>query len=207
APCLPSRTALFSGRYGVHSGVVDHAGVAADFFHEGKDRKFRSTLGDTSWMSCMQNQGYHTASISPFAQRHSAWWFNAGFNEMINPGKLGNEIADDVQPLALDWIKRNSQRDNWFLHVNLWDPHIPYRTPAGYGNPFKDDPIPDWLTEQVRQKHWQGFGPESAQDAANFHGLARTGKVPDWYKKFERQPVQMDSMEQVRRMFDGYDTG
>src|ERR687887_352738 len=29
APCLPSRTALFSGRFGIHSGVVGHGGTAA----------------------------------------------------------------------------------------------------------------------------------------------------------------------------------
>ena len=28
-PCLPSRTALFSGRFGIHTGVVSHGGTAA----------------------------------------------------------------------------------------------------------------------------------------------------------------------------------
>ncbi len=87
APCLPSRTALFSGRYGIHTGVVDHAGVAADFFIEGPGRGFRSTLGETCWMQGLRNVGFHTACISPFAERHSAWWFLAGFSDVINTGK------------------------------------------------------------------------------------------------------------------------
>jgi arylsulfatase A-like enzyme len=29
APCLPSRTALWSGRHGIHTGVINHGGVAA----------------------------------------------------------------------------------------------------------------------------------------------------------------------------------
>ena len=28
APCLPSRTALYSGRFGIHTGVVGHCGTA-----------------------------------------------------------------------------------------------------------------------------------------------------------------------------------
>ena len=32
APCLPSRTALWSGRFGFRTGVVNHAGTAAQPF-------------------------------------------------------------------------------------------------------------------------------------------------------------------------------
>jgi arylsulfatase A-like enzyme len=35
APCLPSSTVLFSGLFGIHSGVVNHGGVAAQPFIEG----------------------------------------------------------------------------------------------------------------------------------------------------------------------------
>jgi choline-sulfatase len=35
APCLPSRTALWSGRCGFHTGVVNHGGVASEPFREG----------------------------------------------------------------------------------------------------------------------------------------------------------------------------
>ena len=71
-----------------------------------------------------------------------------------------------VTPLALDWIRRNASKDNWFLHVNYWDPHTPYRTPAEFGNPFEGDPLPGWLTEEVRQRCWDGFGPHGSPGTA-----------------------------------------
>lgn len=207
APCLPSRTALFSGRYGVHTGVVDHEGVAADYRHEGAARPFRSTMSDTCWMQGLRNLGYHTVSLSPFAERHSAWWYCAGFSEIHNTGKRGAEIADEVEPAVLGWLDRNAGRDNWFMHLNIWDPHNPYRTPADFGNPFEGEPIPEWYSEEVRRQHWEGCGPESAQDAAEFQELCRAGWENHHWRHFPRQPLGMDSMDQVRRMFDGYDIG
>ena len=57
APCLPSRSALSSGRFGIHTGVVDHGGIAADPFLEGPGRKFGSELGRTCWMKRLRETG------------------------------------------------------------------------------------------------------------------------------------------------------
>lgn len=32
SPCEPSRTALWTGRHGIHTGVTDHIGKSADLF-------------------------------------------------------------------------------------------------------------------------------------------------------------------------------
>jgi choline-sulfatase len=112
------------------------------------------------------------------------------------------ERADQVVPTAIDWIERNGGKDdNWFLHVNVWDPHTPYRVPLEYGNPFADDPLPAWMTEELRQKCWDGFGPHSAQEMAG-HDLNEA-----WMSQYPRVPLQLDSMDAVKQWIDGYDMG
>ena len=199
-PCLPSRTALFCGRPGILNGVTNHGGVAADPFLEGENRGFSSRLGQTSWPAVLRQNGFQNATmISPFGERHSAWHIYAGFNEIYNTGQYGAESAETVEPVALDWLNKNAATDNWFLHLNLWDPHTPYRAPASFGNPFEGEPLPDWLTDEVRQKHWSGCGPHSAREICGYD-VAGTSKFP-------RQPTEADSMDAVRAMFDGYDCG
>ena len=44
APCLPSRTALMSGTFGIHNGVINHGGTAADIRYEGTSRGFQDSL-------------------------------------------------------------------------------------------------------------------------------------------------------------------
>ncbi len=199
-PCMPSRTALWSGRFGFHTGVVNHGGTAGEPFIEGPTRGFRDQFDATSWMSALRSAGFRTVTISPFGERHAAWHWYAGYNEIYNPGKGGMEIADEVTPTALDWIQRHARDEDWFLHVNYWDPHTPYRTPTDYGNPFKDDPLPEWLTEQVRQQGWNGCGPHSPQEP---HGWGEETS----YQRYPRIPAQLDSMAAVRQWIDGYDVG
>lgn len=55
-------------------------------------------------------------TLGPFGERHSAWHWYADYNEVYNPGQGDMEIAGDVTPIALDWLRRSARSDNWFLH-------------------------------------------------------------------------------------------
>lgn len=200
APCLPSRTALWSGRTGFHNGVVNHGGVAAQPFMQGPDVGDRANVFTTTgWMGALEKLDMKTATVSPFGQRHAAWHWYAGFNEIYNTGQYGDERADEIVPVALDWLERNGRDEKWFLHVNLWDPHTPFRTPASFGEPFAGERLADWFTEAMWQRAWNGFGPHSPQEPNWLWG-----KVND---RFPRQPDLIDSMAAVRQWVDGYDTG
>lgn len=195
APCAPSRTALFSSRYGFHTGAINHGGLEGDKRPIGAHRPFNNHFESyQAWVDILRFRGYHTAMISPFPGRHSAWHVQEGFLETFDTGKHAGETADDVSVEALRWIKdRGSQKENWFLYLNFWDPHTPYRTPAHYGNPFEHDPAPEWLTEEIIAQHREGYGPMCALN------------VPAG-NQWEGLPSEIKSRADFKKWIDGYDT-
>ena len=54
APCLPSRASLYTGRFGIHSGVVNHGGLAADLRLQGRERGFRHGPARNSWIAALR---------------------------------------------------------------------------------------------------------------------------------------------------------
>ncbi|WP_105614050.1 sulfatase [Vallitalea okinawensis] len=199
APCLPSRTALMTGKFGIHTGVVGHGGTAADMRLEGKSRGFKDAIAFGSLPAYLRYYGFKTISISPFAERHASWNFYAGFDEIHNTGKCGDELAEEVTPTVLKWLESEGQNDSWFLQVNYWDAHTPYRVPKDYDNPFVDSPIPEWITKEVLEEHKKLIGPHSVYEV-NMYNDHESDQFP-------RQPGKIMNMEQMKKMFDGYDTG
>jgi choline-sulfatase len=195
APCAPSRTALFSSRYGIHTGVVNHGGLQADMRPIGKDRPFNYHHTEyQAWVDVLRFHKHHTAIISPFPGRHSAWHMLQGFLEAHDTGKHAGETAGDVSKEALRWIKeRGSEKEDWFLYLNFWDPHTPYRTPEEFGNPFEHDPAPAWLTEEMIAVHRESYGPYSARDLPT---------VRQW----PGIPEEITCRNDFKKWIDGYDT-
>ncbi|MFO7612726.1 MAG: sulfatase [Clostridia bacterium] len=199
APCLPSRASLISGKFGILHGAVNHGGSTADMDKQGSKRQFRSEIGTESITCMLRNAGFHTVSISPFAERHSSFWFYSGFNEMYNTGKGGMESAEDVTPVAMDWLDRNAKEDNWFLHINYWDAHTPYRAPGEFGNPFEGEPLTAWLTEEVMKEHESNIGPHGACEISMYDDSTNPA--------YPRHPGSISGLAGARIMMDGYDCG
>ncbi len=196
-PCLPSRTALFSGRFGINTGVVNHGGTRADIRPEGPGRGFQSRTTLDALPEQLRRAGLRTASISPFPHRHSAYQIWEGFHETIDTGGDGNERSHVVYPEVAAWLERNATRENWFLHVNLWDPHTPYDVPLEYGEPFRDAPPPAWLTQEIIDQQRRSYGPH---DAVTPHGHTVRN---DW----PRGTKTIRNVADWKQWIDGYDTG
>lgn len=190
-----------TGQFGIRSGVVGHGGTAADLRLEGPERGFAGRLRSHSLPGLLRRSGFRTVTISPFAERHGAWWFYAGFNEMYNTGKSGMESAEEVFPVAYKWLEENAKEDNWFLHINCWDPHTPYRAPEEFGNPFANDPLPEWLTEERLEEHRQMVSPHGARATWMWSNEAPAGQ------EYPRYPGELQNMDDLRTFVDGYDCG
>jgi arylsulfatase A-like enzyme len=199
APCLPSRTALATGKMGIRTGLVNHGGKASRLRISEQNLDFKDDLHKYSLGGILRQKGMETILISTFPERHSAWHFNAGWNKVINNGKLGDEIASDVNHDVMEWLKENASKDDWCLYVNYWDPHTPYRTPEGYGEPFENEPIPDWLTEEKLNKDRELVGPHSAREVDMY-----------WNEPLEQYPrhvTEIKDLKDMTKLINGYDTG
>lgn len=200
APCLPSRSALMSGRFGIHTGAVGHGGTSAEFRHEGPSRSFRDMHSHACLPNVYKRAGLNTVYIGGFGERHSLWEYYAGFREIHDTGKGGMESAEDVTPTAMSWIKEHAREDNWYLHVNYWDPHTPYRAPAEFGNPFAKDPLPAWLEQPgAFEKTANAAGPHTALEI-NMYDDQESPRYP-------RHPGKVVDRAGLRRLIDGYDCG
>lgn len=199
APCMPSRTALMTGQFGYHTGVVGHSGTAGDMRLEGHRRAFRTDLGETSLAGVLRSAGLHTVFIGGYAERHASWHFYAGFREIHDTGKFGMESGEDVTPTVLDWIEHNAQHENWYLHVNYWDAHAPYRAPQSFGDPFADQPLTTWITPEILESHRQMCGPHTARDLNMYDDHADP--------HYPRHLGKLETMSDLKRLFDGYDSG
>ncbi|NCC63279.1 MAG: sulfatase [Spirochaetia bacterium] len=198
APCLPSRTAWQMGRPGIQTGVINHGGCYADPFRTSIGREFNEHPDYRKFIQVLRAAGYRTASVSTFAERHAAWWFHAGFGEVHDVGKQGLERAEEVIPAASRFIQDHGTEDDWFLHVNLWDPHTPYRTPDSYGDPFKHEEAPAWPDAETIRLHQDGYGPHSATAVLSDPGVS----IPT-----PRELSKITSREDFRHWINGYDTG
>jgi arylsulfatase A-like enzyme len=202
APCLPSRTALATCRYGIKTGVTTHFGSGQWYDEPGEghaqdhDRPLAFRL--------LSEAGVHTATITSFAKRHLAYHFTAGFRESIQPtAETGSETVEDVTEVALEWLDANAAADDWLLHVNYWDVHHPY---GGLGDVVDEvresGPPADW-PDQAALDDQQGMtGVRCADLWENAPEGPPAGRLDHggW-----GMPARFETREDVDHLVDGYD--
>ena len=153
-----------------------------------------------SIFNIFRKAGMHTVSISTFAERHSSFWFNAGFHEMINVGKGGGETAGEVIPYALTGYSVTAKKISGSCTCICGTLMPPYRTPKDYINPFENDPVSDWIDEDVFRRHRQKAGQHSLNELGGFSENSR-------FSHFPKHRDNAETMEELKQVLDGYDCG
>jgi arylsulfatase len=117
-PTQPSHTAVFTGRYGVNTGIVSH-------FHPPA-----MLDDDVAWLpSVFQNRGHHTGAADHlFAMKK---WFIRGYDDYMVPPGRSRSPASVINGMAFPWLDEHGGED-FFLFLHYWDAHIPYVPPEPF---------------------------------------------------------------------------
>ncbi|MBD3241366.1 MAG: sulfatase-like hydrolase/transferase [Chitinivibrionales bacterium] len=200
-PCLPSRAALFSCRPGIANGVVSHEWPGCNFRFPARPGMAQYYPEYEMPMRLLQRHGYHTITFSVFAQRHLAWWFNAGFSEVSNPSAPhGHENSQTINPRVVDWLRHNVKRtENLFMHINYWDAHTTYRPDRGCRDRVAASPAPPFPDAALIRNHFENvYGPKTARDI-----MIRMGG--EYRSPTEYMPDEIRDRDTYTHMLDSYD--
>jgi arylsulfatase len=117
-PTQPSHTAIFTGRFGVNTGIVSH-------FHPPSQLDV-----DASWLpSIFQGMGYATGAVDHlFAMKD---WFVRGYSDYMPPEGRSRAPGSTILDIATPWLDTHKDED-FFLFLHFWDAHIPYLPPSPY---------------------------------------------------------------------------
>jgi arylsulfatase A-like enzyme/multidrug resistance efflux pump len=135
-PTTPSHTALFTGRFGVDTGIVSH-------FHPGSN-----LAADAQWLPSIFHQaGYRTGAVDHlFAMKN---WFIRGYDDYMSPPGRSRSPGSVINNMAFPWLADHVEQD-LFLFLHFWDAHIPYVPSSPFRELFTADSAGrlDPLTEQ-----------------------------------------------------------
>ncbi|WP_040204095.1 sulfatase family protein [Neobacillus jeddahensis] len=191
SPCVPSRASFMSGRFGVNHGALTHWGPGYDFYYPEGDGHSKKYPFFTRYL---READYKTVTFSSFGDRHHAWWYFAGWSEVhTHTLKEGNENADEVISKVIPWLEQHGNEDNYFLHIQLWDPHTLYTCPTEYIEKWSHSPAKEFPSEEIIQEHQADSFPRSAAFLHTIDSFPAT------------MPVKISNRDDYKHLIDGYD--
>jgi len=170
-PCMPARRELHTGRYNFlhrswsplepfddsmpeilkNNGIYTH--LVSDHYHYWEDGGCNYHNRYSSWEISRGQEGdlwkgeVQNPEIPEHIGREES---NMRKHDWINRKYMQNE-EDQPQAktfkMGIDFIKKNHTQDNWFLHIETFDPHEPFFTQQKYKDLYPHDydgPHFDW---------------------------------------------------------------
>jgi arylsulfatase A-like enzyme/Tfp pilus assembly protein PilF len=130
----PAHAGILTGRYPARFGVRDNATTPLP--------ESATTLAEV-----LHAGGYDTGGFIGAFILDRAYGFAQGFETFDGFARVdsGNEAnaerrGSDVMDAALAWLSSRPADRPFFLWVHLYDPHLPYASPAPYSEAFSDRP-------------------------------------------------------------------
>lgn len=164
-PCMPARRELHTGRY----NFLHRAWGPLEPFDDSMPELLRRQGVHTHLVS--DHYHYWEDGGATFHQRYSTWSMVRGqegdrwkaevgetpavnedlrLQDRINRRYMATEAEQpqtQVFDEALEFLAKNHDRDNWFLHIETFDPHEPFFAQQHYKDLYPDDydgPDLDW---------------------------------------------------------------
>ncbi len=104
-----------------------------------------------------------------------------------------------VTPKVIEWLERNREMEDWFLHVHYWDPHTPYRTPEeGERADFR---MSLCRTTGLRIRNFVSICGTSALTGANEINMWNDETFSRWPK----HPGSLKTKDEAKHFIDLYD--
>jgi len=203
SPCLPSRSGMYSGRYGIRNGTISNHGAGAKFHIDTSD--YMGPKPENELFSRqLRRHNIDTYCFSTFADRHNVWWWQTGWTEYHTPNlKGGLDSAGEVNEKVLPWLEKNEEKDDYYLHIHYWDAHRNYKQDPSWAEPLKDYPVTQaWPDDDAINRHQKVTGRFSAgnQPYVDSEGNRSKNKSP-----YELMSDTVSSREDFEQMVTGYD--
>lgn len=169
SPCMPSRAALTSGRYGIANGVVTHGKRSQQMNRPANELDWAGSWTETEperpWWTLpelfFQNR-VETIGVSSFP-RHPAPWFYHVWHTYVNPqeppadddGSWEDFQTPRAETVIDETIDALDQQDceEFFTYVQLWDPHSPYKRSEEEVAAFRGVESPEYPTAEQIADH------------------------------------------------------
>lgn len=160
---LPAHASLFTGKLPTSHG--------AQYDPLGPLRLTSAISGPSSWdeyrarglaedertlASLLNAAGYQTGAVVGGPWMRRVFGLDRGFDYYDDDqiGTLNGRLASQVTESALGWLASVSRetKDPFFLFLNYYDPHAPYRAPEPFRQKFLSAPLPDGPSERGEEQ-------------------------------------------------------